>query len=201
METSEAERWENRYQTGDTPWNTGHPSTELVRVLHEEKIKACPAVDLGCGTGANTRYLAEQGFAVTGVDFSPMAVEFAKAALSSTKHQARFLVGDVLDPSLDFGGRFDFLFDRGCYHVVRKIDVDRYLRTLERITQPGTLGLILTGNAKEKLEKGPPVVTEEELRNELGKLFQIVKLREFRFDPIRGPEDKPLGWSCLVKRL
>ncbi|HEV3236779.1 MAG TPA: hypothetical protein VGZ25_07300 [Gemmataceae bacterium] len=53
----------------------------------------------------------------------------------------------------------------------------------------------------EKLEKGPPVVTEEELRNELGKLFQIVKLREFRFDPIRGPEDKPLGWSCLVKRL
>ena len=72
---------------------------------------------------------------------------------------------------------------------------------LERITQPGTLGLILTGNAREKLEKGPPVVTEEELHNELGKLFQIVKLREFRFDPIRGPEDKPLGWSCLVKRL
>jgi hypothetical protein len=92
------------------------------------------------------------------------------------------------------------VFDRGCYHIVRRINLDQYLQTLEVITRAGSLGLFLTGNANEKLEKGPPTVTEEEIRAELGRLFEIIRLREFRFDPIKGPEDKPLGWSCLGRR-
>jgi 2-polyprenyl-3-methyl-5-hydroxy-6-metoxy-1,4-benzoquinol methylase len=197
---SDIEHWENRYIQGNIPWDTGHPSAELMRVLDEEKIARCPAIDLGCGTGSNTIYLAEQGFEVTGVDLSHTAIERAQSKQANAAVNARFVQGDVLNLPEDIGGPFGFVFDQGCYHIVRLIDVDRYLQTLERITAAGSLGLILTGNAKEKAEIGPPVVSEEEIRAEIGKLFQIVRLREFRFDPIKGPEDKPLGWSCLVRR-
>jgi SAM-dependent methyltransferase len=197
---SDTQHWDNRYQTGDTPWDTGHPSSELIRVLREDKIIPGTALDLGCGTGSNSLYLAELGFTVTGLDLSPRAVELARAKPATSKTHVNFVTGDVLDPPADLGGPFGLVFDRGCYHIVRSIDVNRFLQTLERVTEPGTVGLFLTGNAREKGEKGPPVATEEELRAELGKLFQIVRLREFRFDPIKGPEDKPLGWSCLVKR-
>ena len=80
------------------------------------------------------------------------------------------------------------------------MDVAAFLRTLDRLTRPGTVGLVLTGNAREPSEPGPPVVTEEELRAEIGSLFEIVQLREFRFDPTTTDEGRPLAWSCLVRR-
>jgi hypothetical protein len=59
--------------------------------------------------------------------------------------------------------------------------------------------LSLAGNANEQSELGPPRVSEQEIRNELGGLFEVQELRAFRFqDP--GGVDGPLGWSCLMVR-
>jgi SAM-dependent methyltransferase len=197
---SEMEHWDNRYHTGDTPWDTGHPSSELMRVLEEDKIAPCPAIDLGCGTGSNAIYLAERGFEVTALDLSPTALDQGRCKKAKAGVKTRFVLGDVLNPPEDIGGPYGFVFDRGCYHVVRRINVDQFLQTLEKITRKGSIGLFLAGNAKEKREKGPPTVSEEELRAELGRLFDIIRLREFRFDPIQGPDFEPLGWSCLARR-
>jgi hypothetical protein len=65
---------------------------------------------------------------------------------------------------------------------------------------PGGRGLILAGNAREPHDPGPPVVTEEEIRNELGAEFQILDLHEFRFDEAPGVTERFLGWSCLVEK-
>ncbi|MFL5245126.1 MAG: class I SAM-dependent methyltransferase [Gemmataceae bacterium] len=197
---SEMEHWDNRYHIGDTPWDTGHPSAELMRVLEEDKIAPCPAIDLGCGTGSNAICLAERGFDVTALDISPTALDQGRCKKAKAGVKTRFVLGDVLNPPEDIGGPYGFVFDRGCYHVVRRINVEPFMQTLERITQKGSMGLFLAGNAKEKREKGPPTVSEEELRAELGKLFDIIRLREFRFDPIPGMDFEPLGWSCLMQR-
>jgi hypothetical protein len=95
---------------------------------------------------------------------------------------------------------FPFFFDRGCYHAVRRDNVQGYLRTLERVTAPGSLGLVLTGNAREPHVPGPPVVSEQELRGELGSICEIVQLREFRFDDINESAAGFLAWSCLLRR-
>jgi hypothetical protein len=84
--------------------------------------------------------------------------------------------------------------------VVRRTDVQRFLQTLDRLTEPGTLGLVLTGNAREPHDPGPPVVDEAALRQEFGQLFQIVWLREFRFDSTPGAGEGFLAWSCLLRR-
>ena len=99
-------------------------------------------------------------------------------------------------------GPFPFFLDRGCYHAVRAIDVKAYLRTLKKITAEGSIGLVLTGNAKEPPPEGqgPPVVSEEEIRAELGSLFEIIHLREFRFDVSEQLGTAPLAWSCLLRR-
>lgn len=59
------------YQSGTAPWETKHPSTELQRVIAEEKLQPCRTIELGCGTGINAVWLAQQGFDVTAVDISP----------------------------------------------------------------------------------------------------------------------------------
>ena len=197
---SEFEHWQGRYETGNIPWDSGHPSTMLMQVIAEEKIKPCRAIELGCGTGTNAVWLAQQGFEVVGVDLSPLAIDRAKRKAAEAGVAVEFLAADLLNlPPI--GKPFRFFFDRGCYHVIRKVDVNGFLKTGERLTERGSLGLVLAGNAKEPIEPGPPVVTEQEFRGEWGKAFEVLWLREFRFDETALHQTRPLAWAGWLRRV
>jgi len=194
-------KWDAHYQSGTPPWESGQPSSELQQVIAEDQIPRGRVIDLGCGTGINSVWLAQQGFDVTGIDFSGLAIDKARERAAAAGVTVRFLQADVLNLPDEFEP-FPFFFDRGCYHAVRRIDAQVYVRTLERLTLPGSLGLLLTGNAKSshKPGEGPPVVSEAELHAELEPTFEIVRLREFHFD-LGTHDDVPfLAWSCLVRR-
>ena len=67
--------WDSLYRHGTPPWEMGVPAAELVRLVETKTIRPCRALDLGCGTGADAIYLAKQGFEMTAVDNSPIALE------------------------------------------------------------------------------------------------------------------------------
>ena len=69
--------------------------------------------DLGCGTGTLSLLLAEEGYAVDGVDFSPEMVRRATAKAGSFPGTS-FVVGDAADPPLR-GGAYDVVL---CRHVL-----------------------------------------------------------------------------------
>jgi SAM-dependent methyltransferase len=157
-------------------------------------------VELGCGTGVNSLWLARHGFQVTGVDISREAIRRARRRAQVAGLPVRFLVADLTAPGV-LRGPYDFFFDRGCYHAVRRADGLAYFHVLEQSTRPGTIGLVLLGNAAEPEDPvGPPVLQEAAVRAEWGQLFEIVSLRPFRFDARRPEDRRYLGWSCLVKR-
>jgi SAM-dependent methyltransferase len=195
----EFQRWQERYEKGDTPWDTGRPSTMLMQIVAEEKIAPCRAIDLGCGTGTNAVWLAQQRFDVVGVDLSPLASEQGTKRAAQEGVRVHFMAADVLKLD-DLRPDFRFFFDRGLYHIVRKIDAQRYVQTVADWTFPAALGLVLAGNAKEKMEPGPPVVTEKEFRDEWANLFDFVWLREFRFDETPVMKTRPLGWAGFLRR-
>jgi SAM-dependent methyltransferase len=196
---SEFERWDGLYQEGKLPWNTEKPSSELVRAVESGEVPRGSALELGCGVGTNALYLAEQGFDVVAVDLSPTAISTAKDRAERSRLRVDFRVASLTDdPNL--GGPYDFLFDRQVYHVIRKIDLDAYLRLLQSVSRPGTLYLSLSGNAREEREIGPPQVSEPEIRTELGGLFEIARLTEFYFDESVQIKGRFLGWSALLRR-
>jgi len=196
---TEASDWNDRYRDGNLPWDTGRPSSELQSVLSRHAIPPCRALDIGCGTGTNSVWLAQQGFDVTGVDLAPLAIERAEQGAYAAGVKAQFVVADVLQLS-DLGKPFGFFFDRGCYHAVRRSAPERYAPAVAQFLVPGACGLILAGNAREPHDPGPPVVTEEQMRDELGGAFHILDLHEFRFDEAPGVPVRFLGWSCLVEK-
>lgn len=199
MATANTDRdWNSKYETGDTPWDSGLPSRELFRILEEQAVTSGRALELGCGTGTNAIALTERGFEVTAVDCSPLALNAARQKAASVGINVEWIEADVQN----FGEGmkpFDLVFDRGCYHCCRRVDLSGYLKTLRNVTQVGSRVLILAGNANEQSEYGPPRVTEAELRNELSGLFDIQQIREFRFQDPGGVEG-PLGWSTLLFR-
>lgn len=185
-----------RYATGETPWDTGVPSQELVRAIEAGELPGATVLELGCGTGTNAVELARRGYRVTAVDLVELPVEKGREKARKAKVTVDFRVGDLT--RLDLGGPYDVVFDSGVYHGMRQHDLGGLLAALERVTRPGTRWLSLAGNAKEPHPTGPPVVTEAEFRRELSGPFRIVRVHEFRWD--LRPDFQPLAWSILLER-
>ena len=66
------------YRFGTPPW-VGQARPELVELVESGELLPGRAIDLGCGEGDNAIFLAQHGFQVTAVDFSPAAIDKAKA--------------------------------------------------------------------------------------------------------------------------
>jgi len=190
--------WEAVYREGIPPWESGVPSGELVRVLDEGVVRPGRTLEVGCGTGADAVYLARRGFEVTAVDSSPTAVDRARTRAQLERVTVRLVLDDVFHFART-ADTFDFVYDAGFYHFIRLVDLDRLLDMLWRVTRPGSFYLVLAGSTKETGPSGPPRVSREEIRTELGRLFDFVHLRPFRFESPKRPEGY-LGWSCLLKR-
>ena len=126
------------YRTGRTPWDTGVTPPEVVDLIEGvDALEPGRALDLGCGTGTNVRYLAEHGWDATGVDAEPRAIERARDAVADTP-SGRVLLGDVtrLD-ELDVDGPFDLVLDIGCFHSVGRSRRDAYAAGVAARTEPG----------------------------------------------------------------
>ena len=65
-EMSLEKRFKERYKTGDTPWDIGKSDFNLTEIVEKKPIKSCKALDIGCGTGDNSVWLAQKHFQVTG---------------------------------------------------------------------------------------------------------------------------------------
>ena len=110
-------------------WDTGIPAPELVRFIDGKAPGN--AIDIGCGTGTNLLYLAQHQWAVTGMDFAPLAVRKARKKLIG--YPATLLVADVKKLRfLDLPGPYDLALDMGCFHSLSNGDRMEYINGLEK---------------------------------------------------------------------
>ncbi len=193
------ERWDERYRgENPAPWDSGSPSRWLVEMIEDGTIKPGRVVELGCGSGTNSIYLATRGFDVTALDIAPTALAMAREKAARAGVKVRWLLADVLaPPALE---PFDFIFDSGCYHGVRRGNAAGYIRTANSLAKTGALMLILAGNANEPRHYGPPRVEETHLVGDFAETWDFVSLRELR--PGAGPnrESGAWFWSALMRR-
>jgi len=185
-----------RYASGETPWDSGSPSSELIRVIDAGKLPGKTILEMGCGTGTNAIELSRRGYQVTAVDLVQIAIRRAREKAKAAGVNVTFHAGDLT--AIDLGGPYDCLLDIGLYHGIRNRNLAAFKSALKRVSRPGTRWLSLAGNARETTPTGPPVVREEELRAELEPMFNILELHEFRFD--LRPDFRPLFWSILMER-
>ena len=131
--------WESLYQNQRTelmPWYTEHLDADLERELDERKILGGKFLDLGTGPGTQAMRLSERGFTVTASDLSETAIRKASINRSKGASKINFVVDDILHSGFK-ESEFDFVFDRGCFHVISPNDRLRYVHEVNRILKEG----------------------------------------------------------------
>ena len=120
------------------PWEGG-PRAELVDLVTSGRIAPGRAIDLGCGSGANSIFLAEHGFDVTGVDFSPVGLEKARRATPPSL-SVEWLPGDLTATSIPgVFGTFDLLVDYGVLDDLSGPAQEAMAATVLRLSHPGSV--------------------------------------------------------------
>jgi len=193
------ERYKERYEAGDTPWDIGKPDFNLIRVVNTTPIRPCKALDIGCGTGDNTIWLSQQNFQVIGIDTSEIAIEKAREKALKANVKSKFDGVDFITSHIE-GAPFGFVFDRGCFHSLnseeeRKVFAENVSKHLEK----DGLWLSIIGNADEQRQgPGPPQRTARDIVNSVEPYFEILSLVSGYFGSNRP--NPPRAWICLMRK-
>jgi SAM-dependent methyltransferase len=120
------------------------PDARLVEVVEgPQRLKPGRALDLGCGMGRNSLYLARHGWEALGVDMIDRAIDKARSKAVGAAAHARFLQGDVTRlADLDISDSYDLIIDSGCYKSLSDKQRDSYATGVTRVAAPGALLLI-----------------------------------------------------------
>ncbi len=188
--------WNESYASGQLPWDTGQPEPLLVEFATSSSVKPGPMLEIGAGTGTNSIWMAERGFDVLGVDISPLAVEKARAKMEGLALRCRFAALDFLAATPP-DGPFQFVFDRGCFHVFDEPDErQRFAARVAAALAPGGLWLSLIGSTEgAPREVGPPRRSAVEVTLAIEPALEIVELRSAEFHGINAK-----AWFCLSRR-
>jgi 2-polyprenyl-3-methyl-5-hydroxy-6-metoxy-1,4-benzoquinol methylase len=191
--------WNERYAGGELPWDTGRPCSHLVEAVGAAVLPRGRILEIGCGTGTNAVWLAEQGFTVTGVDIAPLALERARARAAAAGVTIAFRAFDILgDEALQ--GPFEAVFDRGCFHVFdAATDRERFASRVAQLLVPGGRWLSMIGSTEgAPRETGPPRRSARDIALAVEPHLEIISLATGVFDLDR--EDAARAWCCVSAR-
>ncbi len=129
---------QQRYRAHDVPWDQPLPPPEIIALA--EALPPGKALDLGCGPGRTSLYLAQRGWRCDGIDFVPEAIALAqeRAAQANLTERVRFTVGSVTNLE-GMEPPYDLAIDIGCMHNLRGADLDAYAAEVTRMVHSGGL--------------------------------------------------------------
>ncbi len=172
--------WEDAYKTRP-PWDIGRPQPAFVELVQAGELNKGRVLDVGCGTGENALYLAEETFSVIGVDLSTRAIDAAKVKAIERKLKADFRTGNAI--SLDFkNGYFDNAIDSGLFHTFNDNDRVGFAHEIARVLKTSGRYFMLCFSDKEPTNwDGPRRVTREEIEATFSPLFNINYIKDTYF--------------------
>jgi SAM-dependent methyltransferase len=168
-DSSCSEFWDARYAAGETPWDF-HGVPAALKIFLKTS-QAGRVLIPGCGAGYEVRAFHEAGCKVTGIDFSVVAIERARAELGA-------LAGRIVQSDFfthDFGSRpFDVIYERTFLCALPPDLWTAYVNRMAHLLRRGgkLVGIFLYG---EQAEPPPYPLTQEKARELFKEKFSLVK--------------------------
>lgn len=185
--------WEDLYQKGETQWEKGEPSPGLVDYLQAHpQLPKGSVLAPGCGTGHDVRAWAKAGFAATGFDVAPSAIQLSIERTRAANLKADFRQVDFLEE--DAYEKFDYVFEHTLFCAIQPAQRDLYVQAVKRWLKPS--GRYVAVFYMIPNTEGPPFgVTREEIRKRFDPLFDLLE----EWVPRSYPGRTGLEWMTVWK--
>lgn len=144
----EKEILEKTYEKPGAVWSETEPPEELAGLVESGKLKPCKVIDIGCGEGFYSIYLASKGFDVTGIDISEKAIGYAKENARKQGVDVTFKVLDVTDLS-KVEEKFDFVLEWALMHLIMPPQRGKYAEDVSGILKKEAKYLSACFNEKD----------------------------------------------------
>ncbi len=144
--------WENRYQQGQTGWDRGDVSPNLLHWLESELLKPCRILVPGCGNGHEVLALAEKGFEVVAIDIAPTAIENLRNSLKTRQLNAELIQTDFFTWELE--KPFDAIYEQTSLCALHPDEWAEYEKCLFNWLKPK--GKLFAQFMQTEEESGPP---------------------------------------------
>lgn len=167
------------------PWDIGAPQPAMAALLAKYP-PASPVLDLGCGSGDLSVYLAELGHQVVGIDFVETAIAQAREKVRTLPPEVAglltFEVADALKPSL-LQQQIGAVVDSGFFHLFDSDQCDRLIDELEITLPPGSYYYLHEFAVEFPISSMPRRVSAEELQTRFTseKGWQIKEIQSVEF--------------------
>lgn len=191
--------WEKLYQDQNVesmPWFNPTLDPDLDQALTKLNLHSSTALDLGTGPGTQAIALAQRGFKVTASDLSSTAIEKAQAIAKEKGLDISWRQDDILNSHLD--QKFDFVLDRGCFHVLPPERRPDYVRVVDSLIKPNGYLFLKCFSHLETREGGPYRFTSEEIKEIFGSRFNVISVEDTVYQGTLDPLPRAL-FSILEK--
>ena len=151
-------------------------------------ISNARVLEIGCGTGPISCFLAQQGYNVDGIDVSQTAIEIAQTNAKDRGLNIHYSVDDICSISKTMSGIYDIIIDGHCMHCIT-YDSDRHaaLTNVFRLLKKGGYFIVDTMSIED-----PSKWSHNGRLDEQGILWYEVK-ENYPYDKVKF-EDK--YWIC-----
>lgn len=190
MGTGRFNSWDNLYRdknVEEMPWFHKNLDKDLAEELQRRKISRGKFLDLGTGPGTQAIILNEMGFSVIASDISKHAIRKA----NKFSQNVSFIQDDILKTRFDKNS-FDYIFDRGCFHVLKPDDWKIYIKQIKRIIANNGWLFLKTFSLREtEIKEGPYRFSKKEIKNIFAS-FKLLSIKETIFETTLPKNPKAL---------
>ena len=192
-EQKEFPSWDDYYRENDAeqmPWFEKNLDLDLKEEIELKKLQGGKFLDLGTGPGTQGMQLTNLGFDVVGSDLSLSAIERAKKLYTSTS----YVVDDILNSKFP-DDKFDYILDRGVFHIFEQEKLPSYLKQIKRILKKnGFLFLKCMSVDEQNMEdgKGPFLYSKQQIKDFFDTDFEIESIKNSVYYGTINPPPKSL---------
>jgi len=192
--------WDDFYRDNkveEMPWYEKNLDHDLEYEITSKNLSKGKFLDLGTGPGTQAIQLAKRNFEVTATDVSSSAIEKAK----KLSNKILFLVDDILNSKLS-DREFDFVFDRGIFHIFDVPQRPQYVKQVKRILRDNGILFLKCMSIDEKNlpdDDMPHKLSKQEITDAFDGDFDIQRTDDTVFNEFLGIKPKAL-FTVLKKK-
>lgn len=170
--------WDSYYKENDVekmPWFYEKLDQDVWDEIRSKDLIDGKFLDLGTGPGTQAMQLANLGFDVIGSDLSKNAIDRAKKLYPNIV----YVVDDILNSKFS-DNEFDFILDRGVFHIFEQEKLRDYLLQIRRILKKNGILFLKCMSIDEKFFEngnGPYLYSKEQIKEFFEKEFEILSIK------------------------